>query len=59
MIDASALNIHELIELTLDLKASDLFIKAGQRPMVKLHSLVKPMPGEWPEFEDIRGRVTP
>ncbi len=48
MIDASAVNIHELIELTLDLKASDLFIKAGQRPMMKLNSLVKPLPGDWP-----------
>lgn len=51
MIAASAINIQELIKICLEEKASDLFIKAGQKPMMKQFSEVKPLPGEWPVID--------
>lgn len=46
--DPSTLTIRELVELGYELVASDIFIKPNSKPMMKQHSLVKDLPGEWP-----------
>ena len=51
MIDASSLTVHQMIEVALEVKASDLFLKGGQKPMMKQFSEVKPLPGEWPVID--------
>lgn len=48
MRDANSINIHELIEIGYNERASDVFIKAGQQPMMRQHSQVKPLPGDFP-----------
>jgi twitching motility protein PilT len=40
--------LHDLIKVGFELNASDVFIKADQRPMMKHVSVVKPLPGDWP-----------
>ncbi len=48
MRDAASINIHELIEIGYQERASDVFIKAGQTIMMRQHALVKPLPGDFP-----------
>lgn len=48
MRDPSSITVHELIEAGFDVVASDVLIKAGSKPMMKQHSEVKDLPGEWP-----------
>lgn len=48
---ASEVHINELILLCLEHGASDLYLKAGQRPMMKQYSEVRPVPGEWPVID--------
>ncbi len=48
MRQGSSINLPELIELGFEVVASDIFLKANQRPMMKQHSQVLPLPGEWP-----------
>jgi twitching motility protein PilT len=48
MRDSSTITIQELIEVGFENVASDVLIKGNQRPMMKQHSEVKPLPGEWP-----------
>lgn len=52
MRDASSINLHELIEIGYQERASDVFIKAGAPPKMRQHSLIKPLPGEWPVIDD-------
>lgn len=51
MRDPSTISVHELIEVGYELVASDVMIKGGQVPYIKQHSLVRPMPGEWPVID--------
>ena len=51
MRDASSINMHELIEIGFHERASDVFLKAGQVPMMRQHSVVKPLPGEFPVID--------
>ena len=48
MRDAASITLPELIEIGFDLVASDIFVKSNQKPMMKQHSKVAPLPGEWP-----------
>lgn len=48
MRDPNTITIHELIEIGYYENASDVFLKADQRPMMRQHSKVKPLPGEFP-----------
>ncbi|MBX7134948.1 MAG: PilT/PilU family type 4a pilus ATPase [Fimbriimonadaceae bacterium] len=48
MRDAASITMHELIEIGFDVVASDVFVKAGQKPMMKQHSKVSELPGDWP-----------
>ncbi|MFN7171301.1 MAG: type IV pilus twitching motility protein PilT [Fimbriimonadaceae bacterium] len=52
MRDPSSIEIRELIEIGEELNASDVFIKAHRVPMMRLHSIVKPLPGEWPVIDE-------
>jgi twitching motility protein PilT len=51
MRDPSTINVHELIEIGFHERASDIFIKAHARPMMRQHSNVKPVPGDWPVLD--------
>ena len=48
MIDASSVTLPALIEVALDERAADLYVKAGSRPMMKQFNEVVPLPGDWP-----------
>ena len=56
MRDASTVNIHELIEIGYHETASDIFIKAGSKPMMRQHSQVIPVPGEWPVIDQANAK---
>jgi twitching motility protein PilT len=51
--DAFNVNVHELVEAGYAENASDVLIKANCRPMMKQHSLVRPLPGEWPVIDEV------
>lgn len=48
MRDASTLHLHEFIEIGFRERASDIFIKADAVPTMRQHSLIKPVPGDFP-----------
>jgi twitching motility protein PilT len=48
MRDSASLKIEELIEMGFEMNASDLMLKAYQKPMFKRNSEVQHIPGEWP-----------
>jgi twitching motility protein PilT len=52
MRDASTINIHELIEIGFHERASDIFVKAHAVPTMRQHSIIKPVPGEWPVLSE-------
>lgn len=52
MRDLSSITIKELCEVAYDANASDLFIKAHQKPMMKQFSKVAVVPGEWPILDE-------
>ncbi len=56
MRDASSIKIQELIEVGYENTASDIMIKANNRPKMKQHSFVRDLPGEWPILtgDDVR-----
>jgi twitching motility protein PilT len=43
--------LRTFIEIGYELNASDVFIKANQKPMMKHVSVVKPLPGDWPVMD--------
>jgi twitching motility protein PilT len=51
MRDASSISLHELIEIGYHERASDIFVKADAPPRMRQHSLIKPVPGEWPVID--------
>jgi twitching motility protein PilT len=51
MAETSSLSVHQLIEIGFHERASDIFIKADSRPMMRQHSLVKPVPGDFPKLD--------
>lgn len=56
MRDPSSITVHELIEIGYNEVASDVFIKANQVPMMKQHSAVSPLPGDWPIIDENNAR---
>ncbi|HEY3779897.1 MAG TPA: PilT/PilU family type 4a pilus ATPase [Fimbriimonadaceae bacterium] len=46
--DAAQIKLEDLILAAYEAKASDLFIKGGQYPMMKQYSEVSPLMGDWP-----------
>lgn len=56
MRDASTVNIHELIEIGFHEKASDIFVKAHSRPMMRQHSQVIPVPGDFPVIDEANAK---
>ncbi|QYK58681.1 MAG: PilT/PilU family type 4a pilus ATPase [Fimbriimonadaceae bacterium] len=52
MIDASTLDIRQLIEAGFEAAASDVMIKAGHKPTMKQFSAIQPLPGDWPVLEE-------
>ncbi|HQU18560.1 MAG TPA: PilT/PilU family type 4a pilus ATPase [Fimbriimonadaceae bacterium] len=51
MRDPASINIHELIDIGYHERASDVFVKGGSPPMMRLHAKVQPLPGEWPVID--------
>ncbi|MFN8219879.1 MAG: PilT/PilU family type 4a pilus ATPase [Fimbriimonadales bacterium] len=56
MRDPSTINIHELIEIGFHERASDVFIKADSRPMLRQHSIIKPVPGDFPVIDEVNAK---
>lgn len=56
MRDAASITIHELIEIGFHERASDVFLKANSVPMMRQHSLVKPLPGDFPVLSEMDAR---
>lgn len=52
MRDPSSVNLPELIEIGFHERASDIFVKAGSPPMMRQHSAIKPVPGEFPVLDE-------
>ncbi len=52
MRDLASLDVHEMIGVGFELVASDLMLKSHQRPTMKQHSAVAPLPGDWPILDD-------
>src|ERR1044071_3011439 len=51
MRDASSITLHELIEIGYQERASDVFVKADSVPKMRQHSVIKPVPGEFPVLD--------
>ena len=51
MRDPSQVSIHELIEIGFYERASDIFVKCDSVPMMRQHSKMIPVPGEWPVMD--------
>lgn len=51
MRSADSIKLPELIEIGFHERASDVFVKANQVPMMRQHSVMKPLPGEWPVID--------
>lgn len=56
MQDASSIDIRDLITVGYENTASDVMIKAHNKPKMKQHSFVRDLPGDWPvlEPEDVK-----
>lgn len=54
--EASHVNLHDLILAALNAKASDLFVKGGNVPMMKQFSEVVPLGPEWPLIDPDNAR---
>lgn len=48
MQDAASITIEQLIVAGYEVSASDILVKANHRPMMKQHSQIRGIPGEWP-----------
>ncbi|MBI5706372.1 MAG: PilT/PilU family type 4a pilus ATPase [Armatimonadetes bacterium] len=48
MRDPASVTLHELIDIGFHEKASDVFVKVGAPPTMRQHSLIKPLPGDFP-----------
>ena len=51
MRDASTISLQELIEIGYNERASDIFVKAQTVPMMRQHSRMIPIPGEFPVID--------
>jgi twitching motility protein PilT len=56
MTDASSIQIHKLIEMGFHESASDVFVKAGSRPMMRQHSIILPLPGDLPVIDEANAK---
>lgn len=52
MRDASSISIHELIEIGFHERASDIFVKVNAPPTMRQHSVIKPVPGDFPVIDE-------
>lgn len=51
MRDPASISLHELIEIGYHEKASDIFVKADSVPVMRQHSVMTPVPGEFPVID--------
>lgn len=51
MRELSSIKLTELLEIGFHERASDVFVKAHQAPMMRQHSQIKPLPGEFPVLD--------
>ncbi len=51
MRDPSSVSLHELIEIGFHERASDVFLKGNAVPTMRQHSLMKPVPGDFPVID--------
>lgn len=49
---ALTFNMHDLVKVAYEHNASDVMVKAHNKPMMKQYSLMKPLPGEWPVLDE-------
>lgn len=52
MRDASSITAQDLISAGFEVVASDVFVKANCKPMMKCDSRIQDLPGEWPVLTD-------
>lgn len=52
MHDVATVTLPQLIEVALEQRAADLFVKAGSIPMMKQFNEVVPLPGGWPVIDN-------
>ncbi|CAN5438607.1 type IV pilus twitching motility protein PilT [soil metagenome] len=57
---SDSVKLKEFIEIGYEINASDVFLKADQKPMMKHVSVMKPLPGDWPVLtaEDVKRLMT-
>jgi twitching motility protein PilT len=55
-LDASQIKLQDLISAAFEAKASDLFVKGGQQPMMKQFSEMTPLTGEWPIIDNVNAK---
>ncbi len=56
MRDPSTVDIHELIEIGFYERASDIFVKAYSVPMMRQHSKMIPVPGDFPVIDEANAK---
>lgn len=56
MRDPGSLTLHELIEIGFNEKASDVFVKAGNKPMMKQFSKVKDLADDLPVIDPVNAK---
>ncbi len=45
---APSVTINDLVNIGFDIRASDVFLKVGAVPTCRLHSVIEPLPGDFP-----------
>jgi twitching motility protein PilT len=56
MRDPASVTLHELIEIGFRERASDVFVKGNAVPTMRQHSLMKPVPGEFPIIDQANAK---
>lgn len=56
MPDITSATMHDFIEIGYKERASDVFVKAGAPPMMRQHSLIKPLPGDWAKIDETQAK---
>lgn len=56
MRDPASVSLHELIEIGFHERASDIFVKGNSVPVMRQHSSMKPIPGEFPVMDPANAR---
>ena len=56
MRDPASVSLHELIEIGFHERASDVFVKAHRVPVMRQHSKMVPVPGDFPVIDPDNSR---